>query len=139
MAEDSVSLKEYFTALMAEQRRAVDAALASQDKMTSAALAAANLATDKSEATAEKWRVNANEWRGAMDDREIKFVSVETHGAEMASMRKEIENLKEYVIGQKAGSAGMKNIWGIVAGGFGVLSMITTIVVGIIVIVSGNG
>ena len=134
--EDDVTLKEYFLSLMNGQRRAFDAALASQDKLTSAALAASNLATEKAEATAEKWRVNANEWRGAMDDRESKFVSVEVHRSDMDGLRKEVANLKDYVSERKGGEAGMKSAWGWIAGGLAALMAVVTIASTIIVIVS---
>ncbi len=39
------------------------------------ALAAAEKAVSIAEANAEKWRVNANEWREAMNDRERNFLS----------------------------------------------------------------
>lgn len=136
MTADDVSLKEHILALMAEQRRAVDAALASQDKLTSAALAASNLATEKAETTAEKWRVNANEWRGAMDDRETKFVSIEVHKSDMDGLRKEVTNMKEWISERKGGDAGIKSTWGWVAGGLAALMAVVTIASTVIVIVS---
>jgi hypothetical protein len=58
------TLKEYFEKVLAEK-----------DKAINIALAAAKEAVGVAEANSEKWRSNANEWRGAMTDREKTFVS----------------------------------------------------------------
>jgi len=59
-----VSLKEHFEKILAEK-----------DKAINIALAAAKEAVAVAETNAEKWRSNANEWRGAMSDREKTFVT----------------------------------------------------------------
>lgn len=66
MAEDwSIgTLKEHFEKILAEK-----------DKAINIALAAAKEAVGVAEKNAEKWRDNANEWRGAMVDREAKFMA----------------------------------------------------------------
>lgn len=61
---DSVPLREYFEAILAEKDKALSAALASAEK-----------AVLKKEEEVEKWRQNANEWRGAMSDRERDFLT----------------------------------------------------------------
>ena len=72
---DTVSLREYVESMFAEREKAVEAALAAQEKEVKAALAASDKAIDKAEANAEKWRENANEWRGAMSDRDRELPS----------------------------------------------------------------
>lgn len=62
--DDTISLKEYFEKILAEKDKALNAALASAKEAVSIA-----------EANAEKWRNQANEWRGAMSDREKNFVT----------------------------------------------------------------
>jgi len=52
------------------QQQAVKDALIAQEKAVSAALVAAEKAVLVAETNAEKWRLAANEWRGAMNDRE---------------------------------------------------------------------
>lgn len=59
-----LSLKDYVDKRFEESEKAVQAALASAEK-----------AVNKAEATGEKWRDNANEWRGAMSDRERDFLT----------------------------------------------------------------
>lgn len=58
------TLKEHFEKILAEK-----------DKAINIALAAAKEAVGVAEANAEKWRSNANEWRGAMSDREKTFLT----------------------------------------------------------------
>lgn len=59
-----IPLKEYFEAIQAEKDKALSAALASAEK-----------AVLKKEEEVERWRANANEWRGAMSDRERDFLT----------------------------------------------------------------
>jgi hypothetical protein len=61
--KEVVSLKEHFEKILSEK-----------DKAINIALAAAKEAVAVAETNAEKWRSNANEWRGAMSDREKTFV-----------------------------------------------------------------
>lgn len=57
------------------QEMAVQSALVAQEKAVSAALAAADKAVAKAEIGAREWQASANEWRGAMSDRERQFVT----------------------------------------------------------------
>lgn len=82
------------TALIA-QEKAVTAALAAQDKAVSAAFAAQEKATDKYEREVERWRHNSNEWRDAMDDREVKFVQAETFDARLGGLASQIAGVRE--------------------------------------------
>jgi len=52
------------------QQQAIQDALTAQKEATAAALAASEKAVAVAEVNAEKWRASANEWRGAMNDRE---------------------------------------------------------------------
>ena len=63
------------TEALAAAEKAVNAALSASDKAVNAAMAATDKATVVAEINDEKWRKNANEWRGAMDDRERNFLS----------------------------------------------------------------
>jgi len=58
-----LSLKEHFEKILSEK-----------DKAINIALAAAKEAVGVAQANADKWRDNANEWRGAMTDREKTFM-----------------------------------------------------------------
>lgn len=69
------SLKLHFESIQMEKDKAITAALAAAKEAVTAALVSSEKAVDKAELNAEKWRLNANEWRGAMNDREKLFVS----------------------------------------------------------------
>ena len=70
-----VPLKEYVDRRFDESEKAVKAALQSASKAVDAALVSAEKAVDKAETSAERWRNSANEWRGAMSDRERDFLT----------------------------------------------------------------
>jgi len=61
--------------LMDERDRRYGEISAAKEKAVEAALAAASKAVEVAEQNAEKWRMNANEWRAAMTDRERNFLS----------------------------------------------------------------
>jgi hypothetical protein len=61
---ESVTLKEYYDAILSEKDKAISAALAAQEK-------AAIVNKDE----VQRWRDSANEWRGAMSDRERDFLT----------------------------------------------------------------
>jgi hypothetical protein len=71
--DDHVSLRDHMTALIDERGRQYDQRFQAQEKAVVAALAAAKEAVTVAEVNAEKWRESANEWRGAMNDRERQF------------------------------------------------------------------
>ncbi len=64
MNDTSISLKEHLEALREADKVAIQAALAAAEK-----------AVLKKEEEVERWRANANEWRGAMSDRERDFLT----------------------------------------------------------------
>lgn len=68
--EHSVSLKEYFERVLDEKDKYLERVLVEKDKALSAALSTAKEAVAVAEKNAEKWRDNANEWRGAMNDKD---------------------------------------------------------------------
>lgn len=73
MSEESVPLKEYFHTILDERGRQYEQRFQAQQEAVAAALAAAKEAVVTAEVHAEKWRLAANEWRGAMNDRERQF------------------------------------------------------------------
>jgi hypothetical protein len=98
--------------------KAVLAALAAQEKAVNAALAASEKAVLVAENNAEKWRDNANEWRSAMTDREIRF-----------AMRSDLEGLKERLDRAEGKGLGVAGMWSIVV----VILVLLMNVIGIVV------
>ncbi len=72
---DDIPIRDYVDMLFAEKEKALQAALLAQEKAVNAALMSSDKAITKAEANAEKWRENANEWRGAMSDRDRELPS----------------------------------------------------------------
>src|SRR5678815_3344299 len=72
------------------QQQAIKDALISQKEAVAAALVAAEKAVLVAETNAEKWRMNANEWRGSMLDRETKFAMRTEVEAELKGIRTEL-------------------------------------------------
>lgn len=77
------------------QQQGVKDALTAQKEATASALVSAEKAVLVAENNAEKWRMNANEWRGSMLDRETKFASRAEMEAELKGIRMELASLKE--------------------------------------------
>lgn len=93
-------LEHVRTMIDANDRRYMDR-FESSEKAVNAALAASEKAVSVAETNAEKWRDNANEWRGAMTDREARFVSHTEFGL-----------LKERLDRAEGGGKGMRDLWG---------------------------
>lgn len=120
MAKDSdnyFTVKEHFKEILQEK-----------DKAIAVAMAAAKEAVGVAEKNSEKWRDNANEWRGAMTDREEKFAlktdiaiikeAMEKDRVDTDKKLDELKNLVSKLIGNKEG---MKDKWGWVFGAIGLL------------------
>jgi len=100
----------HFSALMLDQKEAVIAALAS-----------AETAVNKAEYNSEKWRDSANEWRQAMDDREVKFLPrTEYTGAHQALIDR-ISALESRVTKSEGAGQGLKQGWSFLVAGVGFL------------------
>ena len=97
--------EERFTA----QKEATANALAAQALATANSLAAQALATAKAEDESQRWRESANEWRGAMTDREKQFATqVEVN---------DLKKSRDITAGQ---STGRSDVWGWVVGALGI-------------------
>jgi hypothetical protein len=86
---ERLTLREYVDSMFAEREKAIEAALSAQEKAVAAALEAADKAVTKAEINGEKWRENANEWRGAMSDRDRELPS-----------RREVETATSAIVGR---------------------------------------
>lgn len=112
------TLKEHFEAVLAEKDKAINIALASAKEAVSVA-----------EANAEKWRANANEWRGAMTDRERNFVQKSEFVVYKESVEKALTVEKERGDINQGKGMGAVSLWGYIVGAIGVVSMIISIAI----------
>lgn len=72
---DDVPIRDYVEALLAQMDQRYEQRFVAQEKAIAAALASSDKANATSEVNAEKWRQSANEWRGAMSDRDRELPS----------------------------------------------------------------
>jgi hypothetical protein len=110
---DDISLREYVDMRFKELREYVDSRFEAQGKAVSAALAAQEKAVSVAEANSEKWRASANEWRGAMNDREGNFVKVGEYNLLLSQVKENREQLSS-LMGRGQGRG---DVWGWVAAG----------------------
>ena len=82
-----------------------------KEKAISAALAAAEKAVTVAEINSQKWRENANEWRQAMDDRETQFVKADNFQTTIASIAKDIKELKTRIDLTEGQGHGVNQLW----------------------------
>jgi hypothetical protein len=69
------TLKAHFEQRFIDVDKAVNAALAAAKEAVAAALAAAEKAREQAADDNKAWRASANEWRGSMQDREVRFAT----------------------------------------------------------------
>ncbi len=123
-------------AALVAQDKAVQAALVAQEKAVQAALAASDKAVTKAEEGAQAWRVSANEWRGAMSDRERTFVSRIEHDQGMLAMKDQISLMEKWITRSEGTQKGHGDIWALVGGAammlIGAVGAIVAVVVAVV-------
>lgn len=115
MDEQTVSLRDY-----------MDQRFDSSDKAINAALAAAKEAVLKAEAASEKRFEAVNEFRASLSDQQrtlMPRVESELVVKNLADRLKVLEDAKTQAAG---GWSGARNLWGVIVGVIGVLSIIAS-------------
>ncbi len=69
------TLHAHFKSMMDERDRRYESLSTAQKEAVESALLSAQRAVDKAESIAEKWRLNANEWRAAMSDKDRQYLT----------------------------------------------------------------
>lgn len=114
------TLHSHLVGIMDErEKRAVELAKAQKEALD-AALAAKDKAVDKSEADAQKWRDNANEWRAAMTDKDKLYMTKEMADSQFASLNKRLDLYE-------GSRTGMVQLWGFIVGAIGLVSVLLMI------------
>ncbi len=126
----NISLREYVDTRFEAQEKAVAAALAAAEKAVNAALAAQEKAVSLAEGNAEKWRSSANEWRGAMDDREGNFVKVGEYNLALA----QIKEIKETLATAAGRGQGWASGWQLLLG----LAALTGVALAVFLAIQGK-
>ena len=103
------------------QDKAIQAALVAQEKAVQAALTAADKAVAKAEAGAREWQISANEWRGAMNDRERTFIPRTEHEQAIRTLKESLAQQEAWIHRAEGRGTGMDALWGYAVGGMGIL------------------
>lgn len=91
------------------QQQAIKDALTSQKEAVAAALVAAEKAVLVAETNAEKWRAAANEWRGAMNDRERNLMTRVEADARLNSLSEKQDTMVARMdVGDKVNAEALK-------------------------------
>jgi hypothetical protein len=93
------------------QQKAVEAALAAAKEAVAAALVAQKNISDLAAEYLRAWQTSANEWRGAMTDREKSFAPIQR-----------LEALEKRMDMREGDSLGKKAMWGYVAAAGGIVT-----------------
>lgn len=112
------------------------ASIAGQDRALGAALAAQERAASILETQSQEWRTAANEWRGAMTDRDRLLVSRDTYDTAMTAQSKQLSDLTNRLTlaeGKAQGAASSTGLLLAVAG------VIATVVGGVVAVLALNG
>ena len=107
------TLKEHFEKILEEK-----------DKAINIALAAAKEAVGVAEKNAEKWRDSANEWRGAMNDREKMFMGKAEFDAYKEATEKALKTEKERADKGEGKSMGIGQVIGWILAAIAVIGFI---------------
>lgn len=118
-----ITLREYTDRLLLEVDKRYEQRFVAQELATKAALASAQLAVDKSEREAARWRDSANEWRAAMSDKDRLLCTkaeIIPRLEKMDEALTELRTVRDIAIGKTSQTAvivvGMGTIIGIVLG-----------------------
>ncbi len=113
-------------------KQAVKDALAAQEKAVNAALQASDKAVAAAEINAEKWRLNANEWRGAMNDRERNLMPIVQAEQRFTSLEEKIASVTAWQQAAQGSGSGHRESVAWLFGGCGVIIGFGTIVIEIV-------
>lgn len=131
-SSDDIPIRDYVDAVNAEKEKALHAALLSQEKAVNAALMASDKAITKAEANAEKWRENANEWRGAMSDRDRELPSRREVEGTVAALEARLRLLEDALKNAQGRTEGINLSAGVIVGAI----TLTATVLGIVIVLA---
>lgn len=128
----SVSLREYFEAIIAEKdkrdnqrfeasQQALAAALSAQETAVQAAMTAAEKAVNKAEIAAEKRFEAVNEFRGQLNDYQAMLLPRTEYNSAHQALAEKIADLSSRVDKTEGSARGGHQLWGYLAGAAGIV------------------
>jgi len=136
-SSDDIPIRDYVDAMLAQADKRNEQRFLAQEKAVDAALASADKASSKSEVNAERWRASANEWRGAMSDRDRELPSRREVDAAMAAHDERIRRLEDEAKSNKGKSAGIGLIVSVIVGSVTLAVIVISAVVAVANAVTG--
>ena len=130
---DQVTLRAYIRDLMDERDRRYGERFDAQALAVAAALTAAKEAVQVGETNAQRWRESANEWRGAMSDRESSFLSRLEYNAEHKALENKVNSLQARVDKSEGQSRGLSKVGATAVGTASILAAIAIVITLILV------
>lgn len=126
---DDVPLRDYVEALLAQMDTRNEQRFVAQEKAIAAALASSDKANATAETNAEKWRQSANEWRGAMSDRDRELPSRREVDSSIGGLDSRLRLLEDMAKTSQGKSEGIGLSVGVVLGAIALLGTMLGIVV----------
>ena len=118
----------HISSVISSNDRRYEERFESQEKAINAALIATEKALAVAEHNAEKWRINVNEWRAEMDNREDKFtLQVETD-VQFRAYNERVSKLEIAEANRMGKGAGLSTGWTLLAGAIGLFLTILTLI-----------
>lgn len=117
------TLKEHFDALRQADKEAVSTALAAAEKAVTAALTASEKAILKAEAAANDRFAAGNEIKGAMENAQKQFATMDA----VAALRDRIDKLESAALTAGGKYTGMALLIGLIVGGIGIAGTLFTL------------
>lgn len=118
------TLKEHLEKIFEERDKRHDERFDAQEKATQKAFESAEKATLKAEEQTREWKASANEWRDAMNDREIRFTPTPAHDA----LAEKVADLALRMKGAESRSVGLQTGWNNLATGINVTATIISLI-----------
>lgn len=131
-AAQGISDRDYLSAIIAERDKQYGQRFDAQEKAVSAALAAAKEAVSKAEGAAEKRFESVNEFRNTLKDQQSGLATRLEVDARFKAMEDKIVALSLTQSQMTASNEGALKLWGLIAGGVGLLGVIGMLVMGAI-------
>ena len=92
--DDGVTLCEHFSMLLTEVDRRYEMRYALQEQLAQQRFEAMEQALKLASENLRIWQINANEWRGAMSDRERTFVTCSEYSANHKNLADKVDALE---------------------------------------------
>lgn len=128
-SSDDIPIRDYVDAMLGEVDKRNEQRFQAQEKAMGAALAAADKATAIQESNAEKWRASANEWRGAMSDRDRELPSRREVDAAVTALDGRLRLLEDLAKAAQGRNEGIGLSTGVMVGAITLAATVIGIVV----------